>query len=130
MSLVFAPWRTNPNFLGAILVGLDLPPKMLGDYHLERHDLAGASTPGAANKAVPSYQQPPSSLAAPTTDIDGHARPARGGFDAGADEIPAPQADLSITKTDGVTTVQPGGALTYTIVVDERRSELPSPAGR
>jgi uncharacterized repeat protein (TIGR01451 family) len=29
----------------------------------------------------------------------------------------APQADLGITKTDGVTTVTPGGSLTYTIVV-------------
>jgi uncharacterized repeat protein (TIGR01451 family) len=115
-ELTFAPWRTNPAFLGAILVGADLPPKLLGDYHL-----AGTDSPafnlGAPDKAVPSYQQPPSTLAAPTTDIDGQARPARGGFDAGADEIPPPLADLAITKTDGVTTVEPGGSLTYTIVV-------------
>ena len=56
-------------------------------------------------------------LAGPSTDIDGHPRPAFGSFDIGADEIPPPIANLSITKTDGVTTVQPGGSLTYTIVV-------------
>jgi len=30
---------------------------------------------------------------------------------------PIPQADLAITKTDGITTLFPGGGLTYTIVV-------------
>jgi uncharacterized repeat protein (TIGR01451 family) len=114
--LVFAPWRTNPSFLGAILVGQDLPPKLLGDYHL-----AGPGSPafnaGAASKALPVYQRPPASLAAPAVDIDGQPRPAQGGFDIGADEIPPPLSNLSITKTDGVTFVQPGGSLTYTIVV-------------
>jgi uncharacterized protein len=32
-------------------------------------------------------------------------------------DTPAPQADLGITKTDGVTTVTAGGSVTYTIVV-------------
>ncbi|MEA2136771.1 MAG: large repetitive protein, partial [Solirubrobacteraceae bacterium] len=118
VELVFAPWRTNPNFVGAIVVGQDLPPKLLGDYHLTSASASvSAYNTGAASKAVPAYQQPPSTLAAPTSDIDGHPRPARGGFDIGADEIPPPFANLSITKTDGVTTVQPGGSLTYTIVV-------------
>ena len=36
---------------------------------------------------MPSYQQPPPTLAAPTFDFDDQARPAVGGFDAGADEF-------------------------------------------
>jgi uncharacterized repeat protein (TIGR01451 family) len=115
-SLTFAPWRTNPNFVGAILVAADLPPRILGDYHIV-DNTSPAYNGGAASKGVPTYQAPPATLAAPTTDIDGQARPAFGGFDIGADEIPAPTADLSITKTDGVASVASGGAVTYTIVV-------------
>ncbi|MCJ7712290.1 MAG: hypothetical protein MUQ32_15835 [Chloroflexi bacterium] len=106
-ALTFVPWRTNPNFVGAILVAADLPPAVLGNYHL-----SDPSSP-AYNLGAPDKD----SVAAPTTDIDGDARPALGGFDSGADEIPAPKADLVITKTDGVTAVSPGGALTYTITV-------------
>ena len=118
-ELTFAPWRTNPAFLGAILVGADLPPKLLGDYHL-----GGIGSPaynkGASSKLIPVYQRVPLSTTtrpAPTSDIDGQPRPAQGGFDIGADEIPPPLANLSITKTDDVTFVQPNGSLTYTIVV-------------
>lgn len=50
-----------------------------------------------------------------TTDIDGQTRDTAP--DIGADEIVTviPSADLSITKTDGVTTVTAGGSTTYTI---------------
>jgi uncharacterized repeat protein (TIGR01451 family) len=48
-----------------------------------------------------------------TVDFDGDPRPAATP-DIGADEIV--EADLSITKTDGVTVVSPGGTVTYTIV--------------
>ena len=34
-----------------------------------------------------------------------------------------PQADLAITKTDGVTTATPGGSVTYTITASQRRPE-------
>ncbi|MEO8196260.1 MAG: Calx-beta domain-containing protein [Thermoanaerobaculia bacterium] len=53
------------------------------------------------------------SLAAVTVDIDNDPRPPATP-DIGADEIV--QADLSITKTDGITVVAPGGSTTYTIV--------------
>lgn len=47
-----------------------------------------------------------------TTDFDNEARD--GTPDIGADEFIV-NADLSITKTDGVTTATPGGSVTYTI---------------
>jgi uncharacterized repeat protein (TIGR01451 family) len=114
VSLAFAPWRTNPNFTGAIIVGLDVPPKLLGDYHLQGV-VSSASNQGVPTKAVPTYQGG-GTLAAPQTDYDAQIRSTIHP-EAGADEIPAPLANLSITKTDGVATVQPGGTLTYTIVV-------------
>jgi uncharacterized repeat protein (TIGR01451 family) len=49
-----------------------------------------------------------------TTDFDGETRPSGAAPDMGADEIQV-SADLSITKTDGVTTATPGGSVTYTI---------------
>jgi hypothetical protein len=74
IPLTFTSWRTNVNFVGAIMVTADLPPNLLGNYHL-----SGTGSPaynhGAASKSVPSYQQPPSSLAAPAFDIDNQARP-------------------------------------------------------
>ncbi len=113
--LDFAPWRTNPNFIGAILVAADLPPKVLGDYHI-LDTTSPAYNTGAASKAVPAYAQPPSTLSAPAGDIDNQPRPGQGAFDIGADEIPSPTADLSITKSDGAATVTRGGTTTYTIV--------------
>jgi hypothetical protein len=84
-EVTFAAWRTNPNFVGAILVTAATPPNLLGDYHL-----TGASTAaidlGAPSKAVPAYQQPPANLPAPTFDFDNQARPLGAGFDIGADE--------------------------------------------
>lgn len=76
-SVAFAPWRTNPAFIGAILVAVDLPPNLLGNYHLAS-DLSPAYNAGAASK---------NGVAAPATDIDDGARPALGGFDMGADEF-------------------------------------------
>jgi uncharacterized repeat protein (TIGR01451 family) len=104
-TLTFAPWRTNPNFVGAIMVTVDNPPNLLGDYHIQPGSPAvDAGVAGTGATSAPAY------------DIDNQGRPGGGAFDIGADEIPS-QADLSITKTDGLTSVQAGSAITYTIVV-------------
>jgi hypothetical protein len=95
IPLSFTSWRTNVNFVGAIMVTADLPPNLLGNYHLQSIQSGTlAIDHGAASKSVPSYQQPPSSLAAPNFDIDNQARPyaaTQGGppstkYDIGADE--------------------------------------------
>jgi hypothetical protein len=85
VAVTFNAWRNNPAFLGAILISADLPPTLMGNYHL-----AAANNLGAASKAVPSYQQAPATLAAPATDIDNQARTAP--LDAGADEFGATAA--------------------------------------
>jgi hypothetical protein len=77
----FNGWRTNPNFIGAILISVDLPPELLGDYHI------GTGSP-AVNLGVLSR----SGVTAPTTDIDGGVRVPPP--DAGADEIAAAGAGL------------------------------------
>ena len=59
-------------------------------------------------------------MTAPAFDIDNETRPQNCVVDIGADEAlgtPCAQADLSITKTDGVSSVSPGGNVNYTIVV-------------
>jgi hypothetical protein len=91
IPLSFTSWRTNVNFVGAIMVTADLPPDLLGNYHLQSG--SPAIDHGAASKSVPTYQQPPNNLAAPTFDIDNQTRPyaTSGGppstkYDIGADE--------------------------------------------
>jgi uncharacterized repeat protein (TIGR01451 family) len=107
IPLTFTSWRTNVNFIGAIMVTADLPPSLMGDYHL-LDNTSPAYNLGAMSKG---------SVPAPAFDIDNEARPGFGAFDSGADEIPNPMADLSITKTDGQTSVVAGSAVVYTIVV-------------
>jgi hypothetical protein len=92
IPLSFTSWRTNVNFVGAIMVTADLPPNLLGDYHLQSG--SPAIDAGANTKSVPPYQQPPNNLPAPAFDIDNQARPysaTQGGppstkYDMGADE--------------------------------------------
>jgi uncharacterized repeat protein (TIGR01451 family) len=124
IPLTFTSWRTNVNFIGAIMVTADLPPALMGNYHLDpfASPASPAKNSGAAFKALPGYQQPPTTLNAPSFDFDNQGRPALGSFDMGADEIPA-LADLSITKTDGKTTVQRGEQIRYTIVVSNAGPE-------
>jgi uncharacterized repeat protein (TIGR01451 family) len=124
IPLTFTSWRTNVNFIGAIMVTADLPPALMGNYHLDSFasPASPAKNSGAASKALPGYQQPPTTLNAPSIDFDNQGRPALGSFDMGADELPA-LADLSITKTDGKTTVQRGEQIRYTIVVSNAGPE-------
>jgi uncharacterized repeat protein (TIGR01451 family) len=106
VSVTFNAWRNNPAFIGAIMISADLPPNLMGNYHIKAASPAynsGASIKGA--------------VTAPAFDIDNEGRPAFGAFDIGADEVPAGNANLGITITDGVTTVSPGQAVTYTITV-------------
>ncbi len=125
IPVTFNTWRNNPAFLGAIMISADLPPSLMGNYRITASSPAYNS--GAASKAVPVYQGG-GTRAAPTNDIDNQARPANGGYDMGADEVctdatcaggggGGPQADLSITKTNGTTSVYAGGFVRYTIVV-------------
>jgi len=116
VPLTFTSWRTNVNFIGAIMVTAELPPTLMGNYHLSS-TASPAFNLGAASKAVPAYQQAPATLSAPAFDVDNQARPALGGFDSGADEFPGAQADLSIVKTDGLTNVDQGGSVQYAINV-------------
>jgi len=106
----FAVWRNNPAFIGALLVTVDAPPNLLGDYHL-----GGTTSPannlGAASKA---------GVNAPAFDIDNQGRPAGGGYEAGADEIGVavgPAVDLSIAKTDNQATAIIGDPINYAITV-------------
>jgi hypothetical protein len=87
LSVAFNAWRTNPNFVGAILVAVNLPTRLTSDYHLQVG--SPAIDRGAASKVVPAYQQPPTTLSAPARDIDDQVRPAGAAFDIGADEFGA-----------------------------------------
>ncbi len=54
----------------------------------------------------------------PSTDFFGNARPTGAGYEIGAVEMPGPQADLSVTKTDSTGGKIGGGQkITWTIVV-------------
>ncbi|MEZ4679827.1 MAG: hypothetical protein R2932_36975 [Caldilineaceae bacterium] len=74
VAVTFAAWRNNPAFVDAIMVVNDLPPNLLGDYHLT------ASSP-AINLGVASN----AGVTAPTFDIENQARTANP--DGGADEF-------------------------------------------
>jgi hypothetical protein len=84
-AVAFNVWRNNPNFIGAILVSVSTPAQLLGNYHLTSE--SPAINLGDLSKAVPSYQQPPASIAAPAEDIDHQPRPSMGGYDTGGDEV-------------------------------------------
>ena len=107
-SVDFAVWRTNPNFVGAILVATDLPPNLLGNYHL-KDSTSPAYDHGAASKTVGTL-----TVAAPATDFDGDHRPAFNGFDIGADEIPA-IADLLVTPNAANNSATQNGANLVTL---------------
>lgn len=75
----FAAWRTNPNFIGAIMVVVDTLPSLLGNYHIQ-----------AGSPAVDTGTASAQATAAPGVDFDNQVRPfspiAPARFDIGADE--------------------------------------------
>ena len=90
VGVTFNTWRNNPSFLGAIMISADLPPTLMGDYHLL------ASSSPAFNRGVASR----SGVNAPLVDIDSQKRPMAGLYDAGADEFFVPPAPLAaVTPT-------------------------------
>lgn len=97
------PWRGNPRFVDILMITTDATPNLLGDYHLA--DGSPAIDAGAASK---------NGVNAPSQDFDRGLRPSEAGYEIGADETPV-IADLSITKTDNLTTVSPGDQVLYTI---------------
>jgi parallel beta-helix repeat protein len=94
IPLSFTSWRTNVNFIGAIMVTADLPPNLLGDYHL------GSDTSSAYNRGAPYKCLNGAATCtngsglrwfAPGLDFDHQARPypssgPNSAYDAGADE--------------------------------------------
>ena len=70
-AVTFVGWRTNPAFIGAILVSLDLPPDLLGNYHLSTDTVPPpGSVEGSAGLPAGA-----ATLNAPAFDIDNQGRP-------------------------------------------------------
>lgn len=86
-SVAVLPWRTQPGVVGIALVAVELPPNLLGNYHLQM--TSPANDAGAASKGA---------ISAPTSDIDGQLRPSDLGFEIGADEQPSTMASLTVIK--------------------------------
>ncbi len=81
VSVAVFPWRTSPNFIGTAIVATELPPNLMGNYHLKTG--SPAVDKGAGSKTFNGL-----TVTAPTTDIDGDARPNTtiNPIDIGADE--------------------------------------------
>ena len=108
-----SPWRIQPRFRPAAILGVSLPANAIGDYHL-LDATSPAANHGAASKAIPPFSPP--TVNAPTADIDNDARALP--IDIGADEVRTPTADLTVTKTHSPAgSVAFNAAVTYTVTV-------------
>lgn len=83
-SITVLPWRTNPNFVGVNLVAVDVPPTLMGDYHLRNGSPAFNNGFGQREGVL-----------APAYDIDNQTRPFQQ-YDIGADEISPLIVPLSV----------------------------------
>jgi len=90
-TIATLPWRGNPNFVGVLIVALDLPPTLMGDYHL----LAGSP-------AIDGGTGSQAGTSAPNHDVDGDYRPLGLAFDMSADEV---------GPSNSIAVVLPGSAL-------------------
>ncbi len=111
-SVAVFPWRTNPaGFVGISLVAVDLPPNLMGDYHI---------TPGS--QAVDAGTHNSNGVKAPKRDYDADRRPQCMDVDVGADEVPENLfGDLNGDCVVNVADVQ--------LMVAVWRNVVPQPAG-
>lgn len=84
VSVSVFPWRTQPTFAGATIVAIELPPNLMGNYHIKTTSPAVDSA--AASKT---YNGITINIADPKFkfDYNNQARPKGAGFDIGADEV-------------------------------------------
>ena len=68
------PWRAAPNFIGTDIVAVDLPPNLMGDYHL------------TADSPAINHIDPADMIVTLNQDYDGQPRPSQHRFEIGADE--------------------------------------------
>lgn len=81
-SVVIQNSRTTPFFRESVVVADNVPPTLMGDYHLSSAN-SPAIGAGAADTGTP-----PALIQAPATDYDGQSRPSGTRWDAGADQLP------------------------------------------
>ncbi|MBP7691785.1 MAG: carboxypeptidase regulatory-like domain-containing protein [Anaerolineales bacterium] len=84
------PWRGNPRFAGATIVAQDVPPTMMGNYHLEAGSPAvNASTPFTIVGVVGGMTSRAVVTSSPDIDGDFRTGGATTRLDIGADELGA-----------------------------------------
>jgi uncharacterized repeat protein (TIGR01451 family) len=108
INVIFSPltpWEIDAS--GAVLATL------YADYHLNLQGGVPAADTGRQFGTTANDISVGANYV-PTNDIDQQVR--SNPVDIGADELQRPPADLSITKTDNVTSVIRGASVTYTIV--------------
>jgi len=82
LTVQVLPWRGNPNFVDPLIVAVDQPVELMGDYHVQDGSSAIDAGTGAG---------------APSVDIDDDGRPLGVAVDVGADEWVPPLDAFPIT---------------------------------